>query len=187
MTIEFKPLASLREIKKRKKDAVDRTFKEWENRGFPTFSQPDSDYPQLPENLTDLPNAEIERRIVVFRLWDSYVSEQYVDARLLYDFRVDLLKSVEAKLIDELSGTVGDSLEKRRSAVRADSDYMAAQEDMRRGKFICDKLEAHHKQLSRDYSALSRIIEIRRLEQGGRFARDNAWSDVEEEDRYVSD
>ena len=187
MTIGFSPTASLRKIRERKKNAIDKTFQEWETRGIPTYAQPDDAFPQLPKNISDLENSEIERRMVVFRRWDNFISEQMLHAKVLYEFRADQLKSIEARLIEEMREHIGEALEKRRVAVKANEDYMGAEEDMRRSRHIFDMFEMRHKQLTRDHSMMSRVIELRKLEQGGRGARDEVHNDVREEDRYASD
>ena len=186
MSIDFKPTASLRKIRQRKKDAIDQAFKEWENRNLPSFSQPDDEYPQIPHNLSDLHNREVERLMVVFRRWDNFISERMVEAKVFYDITQDELKSTEAKLIDELRTHVGESLEKRRIAVKANEDYMKTEERTRKAKHIFDMFEMRHKQLMRDLAVMSRIVELRKLDQDGRGAREEVHNDVVEGDRYAS-
>jgi len=187
MAIGFKSTEELRAIRERKKAAVDRAFGDWEARKLPLFQLPEREYPQIPENITDWPNPELEQLMAIMRIWDAYIAERMVEAKTIKNTWEATKRAVESRVIHELRLAYGESLEKRRVAVRANVDYMEADERYESACHAFSMLEMRHKQISRDLAVVSRIVELRKLEQRGRGSGEDYPSDINEGDRYAED
>jgi len=170
--MDLRATETIRRIRERKKASTDMAFRLWEGKGHPDASHPEDIFPYIPINLSDLPNEELVRLMVVYRGWDSFISERMVEAKMIGNQRTSEAKAVRSRVLQELTKDIRGVAE-RKDVLAANPDVMSAEEHAEAARYVYERFETKHKILIKDMAVLSRVVEFRRPAQEGRGATDD--------------
>ena len=132
---------------------------------FPDAPRPEGDsFPDLPEDISGLPNQELENFLFIYQRWLEY----YEDCMAWEESELERLK----EQMDPLRGAVYDDMKDRKVAtagelqrvkiIQATEPYLHALEKKLAQGYRVRKLKRVLSQLSKRSGKLSRIIELRR-------------------------
>ena len=175
MTVQVKILEDIRTIKKRINDSVERAFGTWESKGFAEFYKPQDKFPELPQNLSDLPNTELVNLLVTTRSWASFVGEQMLVTKVIRDARQAQHKAIRAKVIYEIKDSAPAdskkrmSTDERKTICEANEDVIDSDCRAREAEHVYDMLQFRYELLSKIHGTVSRAISIREAEIAGKL------------------
>jgi len=114
--------------------------------------------PRIPANATCLHPADLGNLLVEFQAWGEYIEERLVDEGAI----LDALKSEKDSLFGALVSdpTILPASE-RSKIVKASSAYISIESKVLIQKHRVGLVKKEARRTSRDYAALSRIIELR--------------------------
>lgn len=128
---------------------------------FPTVAKPDSDFPELPAFLDELPDAELMELYTKFINWGSYAKAELVQAEIIEERTANNQKYAEATTLIEQwgEGAKGDTvtLAKARrdtdpAVVEATGDYLEARATRKLIEAVFERCERGAQVLSRELS-----------------------------------
>jgi hypothetical protein len=135
----------------------------WDSHKLGKYEKPDSAYPDLPGDLTDICNEELVRLLVVLRGWSNYVGEQMVYWRMRRDAVRSEVKAIRGRMMEELRSEIKGA-DERWKAMESNPDVVDASTEELKVSYVYENLEFRYDQLSKMHGTVSRALSMREAE-----------------------
>lgn len=135
-------------------------------------SRPKSEYPELPDDPTELDDSALMRAMTQFTKWAEYLSTQLAVAEVDERYADAFLDRIKA--VKSLSNTTEKTITAARARVWEDEEVVAANEKYQEAHAYRKLVKVKYDNAERNSGMLSREL-TRRVQRGPRESRVGRW------------